>query len=221
MREDEIEAVARAFYGLGEDARGWEREPDILKESFRRKALSAVLAIDSGIDLASAEIAVMPDAVGAQPQHLDAMQSFDGTSSGFAIGRDRVSHRNRSDEDTIALETPGFLAVTSGPRHILHLANRPFRRLVGQRRLIGQTMRHALPDLVQQGFVDLLDRVYKTREPFIGTYLPITFRPKPNGPRREHVVDLVYKPIEDIGGRVIGILVEGRVIDKAERPKLL
>jgi hypothetical protein len=215
MKDDEIEAVARAFYGLGEDARGWEREPDILKESFRRKALSAVLSIDS--DLASAELTVMPEAASAKPQPLNAAQQVDGATSGFAIGQDRVSHRN-SFEGTMALEEPGFLAVTSGPRHVLHLVNRPFRRLVGRRRLIGQTICHALPDLGQQGFIRVLDRVYDTREPFIGAHLLIMVRPKPNGPWREHVVDLVYRPIEDIAGKVIGLMMEGREVDRVGKP---
>lgn len=43
---DEIESVARAFYCTNEDGRGWEREPEILKEGFRIQARLAINVID-------------------------------------------------------------------------------------------------------------------------------------------------------------------------------
>ncbi|HZH50816.1 MAG TPA: hypothetical protein VEZ16_02940 [Microvirga sp.] len=39
---DAVEAVARAFYDLQDDARGWEREPEVLKEPFREYARTAI-----------------------------------------------------------------------------------------------------------------------------------------------------------------------------------
>jgi hypothetical protein len=46
MRSHEIEAVARAFYGATEEARGWDREPERLKESFRSNARAAIATLD-------------------------------------------------------------------------------------------------------------------------------------------------------------------------------
>jgi hypothetical protein len=40
-----VEAVAKAFYELQEDARGWEREPEFLKEPFRDYARAAIALI--------------------------------------------------------------------------------------------------------------------------------------------------------------------------------
>ena len=39
---DAVEAVAKAFYELQDDARGWEREPEVLKEPFREFARAAI-----------------------------------------------------------------------------------------------------------------------------------------------------------------------------------
>jgi hypothetical protein len=41
-----VEFVAKAFYDLQEDARGWDREPEVLRESFRRYARDAIALID-------------------------------------------------------------------------------------------------------------------------------------------------------------------------------
>lgn len=40
--EYEIEAVARAMYAAEDDAKVWEREPEILKTEFRRYARAAL-----------------------------------------------------------------------------------------------------------------------------------------------------------------------------------
>ena len=41
-----VEFVAKAFYELQEEARGWEREPEILKEPFRRYARDAIAHLE-------------------------------------------------------------------------------------------------------------------------------------------------------------------------------
>jgi hypothetical protein len=39
---DAVESVARAFYALQDNARGWEREPEALREPFREYARAAI-----------------------------------------------------------------------------------------------------------------------------------------------------------------------------------
>jgi len=46
MKSHEIEAVARAFYGAMEEARGWDREPERLKERVRSDARAAIATLD-------------------------------------------------------------------------------------------------------------------------------------------------------------------------------
>ncbi|MET0745466.1 MAG: hypothetical protein ABWY78_18990 [Microvirga sp.] len=46
MVSHEIEAVARAFYGAMEEARGWDHEPEKLKERFRSDARAAIASLD-------------------------------------------------------------------------------------------------------------------------------------------------------------------------------
>jgi hypothetical protein len=46
MAEDRIEAVARAFYGAQDCARGWNQEPEWLKERFRGYAQTGLTTFD-------------------------------------------------------------------------------------------------------------------------------------------------------------------------------
>jgi hypothetical protein len=43
---DSVDAVAKAFYDLQEGARGWDREPELLKEPFREFARAAIAMLD-------------------------------------------------------------------------------------------------------------------------------------------------------------------------------
>jgi CheY-like chemotaxis protein len=44
--EGEVEAVAQAFYDAQKNARGWRREPEVLKEPFRRNARAVIEALE-------------------------------------------------------------------------------------------------------------------------------------------------------------------------------
>jgi hypothetical protein len=46
ISDDEVEDVARAIYASERDSRGWEQEPDLLKERFLREARLAIAALD-------------------------------------------------------------------------------------------------------------------------------------------------------------------------------
>jgi CheY-like chemotaxis protein len=44
--EGEVEAVAKAFYDAQKNARGWLREPEVLKDPFRRNARAVIEALE-------------------------------------------------------------------------------------------------------------------------------------------------------------------------------
>jgi len=104
-------------------------------------------------------------------------------------------------------QAPGFIAVLRGRRHVFTLVNESYERLVGRSGLTGLEVREALPDLVDQAFFDLLDRVYASGEPFVGTGVRVDFRR--DGDSVTRFVDFVYQPIRAADGIVEGILVQG------------
>ena len=66
-------------------------------------------------------------------------------------------------------QAPGFMAVLTGPNHVFELTNAAYRQMIGHRDVLGQPVQEALPDIGGQGFFELLDQVYATGEPFVGT----------------------------------------------------
>jgi PAS domain S-box-containing protein len=120
-------------------------------------------------------------------------------------------YRNEENERFRALfeQAPGIIAVLRGPDHVFELTNQSYLQLIGHRQIVGKSAREALPEVVGQGFFELLDRVYSTGEPFVGHALPVRLQREPNGPLEERYIDFVYQPIRDAGGGVSGIFVEG------------
>jgi PAS domain S-box-containing protein len=120
-------------------------------------------------------------------------------------------YRNEENERfrTLFEQAPGIIAVVRGPEHVFELTNQSYLQLIGHRQVVGKTVREALPELVGQGFFELLERVYTTGEPFVGHALPVRLQLAPDGPLVERFVDFVYQPIRDAGGAVSGIFVEG------------
>jgi predicted metal-binding protein len=47
---DAVESIAKAFYSAQEGARGWEREPETLKERFRTHARAAITLLDEAAE---------------------------------------------------------------------------------------------------------------------------------------------------------------------------
>ena len=112
-------------------------------------------------------------------------------------------------------QAPSFMAILSGPAHVFVLANTSYQQLVGGRNVVGLTIRDALPEVVAQGFVDLLDGVFTTGKPFIGSGTRLMLDQTVGGGAGERFLDFIYQPIRNSDGMVSGIFVEGQ--DVTER----
>lgn len=133
-----------------------------------------------------------------------------------------VQAENTALSDEIGLvrslfrQAPGFIAVLTGPRHVFQLANAAYEQLVGRNDLVGKGVAEALPEVVDQGFVALLDQVFDTGEPFIGRAIPVLLKGG-EGPPSERVLDFIYQPIRSSGGARVGVFVQGHDITQQKR----
>jgi PAS domain S-box-containing protein len=130
-----------------------------------------------------------------------------------------LAERYRNEENermrTMFEQAPGFMAILRGPEHRFDLTNAAYMQLVGHRDILGKNVRDALPEVAGQGFLNLLDTVYQSGQPFVGTAMQVKLQREPDGPLAERFVDFVYQPVRDAAGAVIGIFAEGN--DVTER----
>lgn len=118
-----------------------------------------------------------------------------------AFGRP-IEHKGLHDQ------SPVFVASSQGPEHRFDFANAAYKRLVGCDDLIGRTVEDALPGLGEQGIVALLDQVFRTGTPFVGSRMAISFKTVSGDTRTRHV-SFVYQPVHDEHGQITGLYCEG------------
>ncbi len=131
-----------------------------------------------------------------------------------------ISRRERQAEverlQAMFRQAPGAIALLRGPTHVIALANDAYLRLAGNRPVVGKTVAEALPELAEQGFVELLDRVYESGVPHRGENISVTLEQARDGRREERVVDFVYQPITE-QGRTSGIFVQASDVTERVR----
>lgn len=106
-------------------------------------------------------------------------------------------------------QAPGFVATLVGPDHVIETANNAYLQLVDHRDIIGKPLREALPEVVEQGFVALLDRVHATRRPYVGRGVRVFLRRRHDAAPDERHLDFIYQPVFGEDGRVTGVFVQG------------
>ena len=142
-----------------------------------------------------------------QPRSADPQTTFEAWPSPAARERNRLQHMFQ--------QAPGFICVLDGPLHVFELANDAYYQLAGHREIIGHSVAEVLPELLSQGYMEKLDRVYQTGEPFIGRALPIELQRFAGGKLEQKFIDLIYQPIFDADRNVTGIFVQGSDVTEA------
>ncbi|WP_246617587.1 response regulator [Rhizobium populisoli] len=117
-------------------------------------------------------------------------------------------------------QAPGFMAMVSGPDHVFEMANGAYMRLVGRRDLVGRSIREALPEVVEQGFADILDGVRTGGESYVGQATPVLLARRPGLPPEERFVDYIFQPIFDEARRTAGIFIQGNDVTDQKRAEL-
>jgi signal transduction histidine kinase len=129
--------------------------------------------------------------------------------SQLALGELRkTDQRHREELKRLFMGAPVFICLLRGPDHVFELANDAYVRLVG-RQVVGKSVRAVLPELEEQGFIRLLDRVYQTGEPYTGSEVRVLFRRPGQATATESWVTFTYEAFRDFAGRIDGIAVFG------------
>ncbi|MEV1156759.1 GAF domain-containing protein [Micromonospora chokoriensis] len=121
-----------------------------------------------------------------------------------------VAGHTAAEEDLRALfgQSSAVFALLAGPAHLVESANRAFFDTVGQERAhTGVPLADLMPELAGQGFIVLLDQVYRTGEPYVGRDVRVVVGAGPHA--RESFFDVSYEPRRDATGEVTGVRVLG------------
>lgn len=114
-------------------------------------------------------------------------------------------------------QAPGFVCFLRGPNHVYELVNDAYRDVTGHRQLLGKAVREGLPEVVDQGLIDLLDEVYRTGRSYIGKRVSLFLKRQADREPEETILDFVLQPIIENEGNVTGIFVQGQDVTEQQR----
>lgn len=124
------------------------------------------------------------------------------------------------DLRTLFGQSIAVYASLAGPAHLLQKANPAFLTAIGaERARTGVALAEVMPELVGQGFIALLDQVYRTGEPYTGRDVRVVLGTGAHA--REAFFDFTYEPRRDAAGEMIGIRVIGVEITQVKHAQRL
>lgn len=121
------------------------------------------------------------------------------------LGRQRIEQSEARFRNIIE-QAPMAIGLLSGRDMVIEVGNETIFKVWGKDKSItGMRLIDALPEIQGQGFIQLLEEVYATGEPFVGNGL--LARLERHGKLEESYFNLVYTPLRDLVGAVTGVMV--------------
>lgn len=128
-----------------------------------------------------------------------------------------------SDEDLSLLlgTSTALFASMTGPAHVLEAANPAFFAAIGggRRERTGVPLVDLMPELTAQGFIGLLDRVYRSGERHVGRDARVVIGDGESA--REAYFDFTYEARRDADGNVLGVRMIGVETTQVEHARRL
>ena len=115
-------------------------------------------------------------------------------------------------------QVPAYIATLTGPNHVYRYVNERGQQLFRGQARLGLPAAVAAPELVEQGFIALIDDVYRTGKPFVLHEVPFHFS-DPDATKNQWFFNGVFQPLLDDQGNTQGILVFGIDVTEQVRAK--
>ncbi|MEV5163655.1 SpoIIE family protein phosphatase [Streptomyces werraensis] len=136
----------------------------------------------------------------------------------------RPSPAVRDPDDDLSVlfgTSTALFASMAGPAHVLEAANPAFFAAIGggQRERTGVPLGELMPELESQGFLRLLDQVYRTGERHVGRDTRVVIGVGDRA--REAYFDFTYEARRDTGGNVVGVRMIGVETTRAKHARRL
>ena len=133
-----------------------------------------------------------------QREHAEVLAEFDRAKA------NRVANLYSQHLQEFFSLAPSAIAIVKGPDHVFEFVNAHFAELARGHSLLGRRAREVFPQLAAQGFVYVLDRVYRSGEPFSAQEMHVRLDVG-TGPR-DIFCNLTYQPLRNLEGQVEGVV---------------
>ncbi len=148
------------------------------------------------------QISLFPHPTGLLARYRDIAARKQMEAQRDALLEELATERTRFE--WLLQKAPAIVNFFTGPDHVFRFLNDDFRALIpGAASFVGQPLRTAMPELLDQGIVELLDRVYSTGQSFVARQRPVQVLTS-DGLQERHF-DISWQPIRGSSGQVEGV----------------
>jgi PAS domain S-box-containing protein len=116
------------------------------------------------------------------------------------------AENQRETYHNLFMQAPAMICILRGSEHRFEFVNPTYQRIFPHRQLLGLTVADALPEIKDQGILDLLNGVYQTGETFYGNELPLQLERGVGEPLRDSYFNFTYQQFRE-QGQPAGIMV--------------
>ncbi|XXY45184.1 GAF domain-containing protein [Sorangium sp. So ce269] len=162
----------------------------------RERTIGALTLVhaESGRRFVEADVAVAEELANRMALQIDNARLFQQVDA------------SRQQLASLFNQAPAGICIMRGPRHVFELVNPAYQDILGGRDVMGRPIREALPELEGQGIFELLDAVYQSGQPYIGTSVPLRIRRGAAGPEEERFFNFVYQAMRAPDGGTEGVM---------------
>lgn len=126
----------------------------------------------------------------------------------------RKAEAERRTLEHLFVKAPAFVCTLEGNEHRYNLVNDKYQQLFPNRQLVGRTVAEAVPEVVEQGFVKILDKVFETGEEYVANEIAVMLDRNDTGTLQEEYLTFIYQPVYDENEQITGILVFGYEVNE-------
>jgi len=116
----------------------------------------------------------------------------------------QLAQTQRETFHSLLQQAPAMIATVRGEQYVYEFVNPPYQQLRPSHQMLGRPVRDVFPEAQEQGFLALLDEVYRTGEPFHGRELPLHYDRLGTGQATEVFFDFTYQAYRE-EGQIVGI----------------
>src|SRR5215212_5257341 len=194
-----------------------ENEELLIANEEAQAAAEEIETLNEELQATNEELETLNEELQATVEELtttnDELQARTIESQNLAAARE--ADRQRLEE--ILQGAPIGMSVMDGPDHIYRLSNLAALEQLGRTEdeVLGRAAADVLPELVSQGFISVLDRVFASAQPFAGRDVLIRHDRSRDGMLEDYYYDVVFQPLVNPAGEVEAILAQS--IDVTDR----
>ncbi|MEO8111369.1 MAG: PAS domain S-box protein [Ginsengibacter sp.] len=131
----------------------------------------------------------------------------------FCVGKDvtekklleKAVENERDQFFNMFLKAPSAIGMLKGADHVFEMVNQPYLQLIGKKDIIGKPLAEVLPEIGEQGFIDILDSVFTTGKSYTGTEILVKIDKEGNGDLTDAYLNFIYQAYRNNYGKIEGI----------------